>query len=221
MPSIAISPFQRIRLPSTITAALYGRLTGTGGTPTTSGPRTQVLDVVTALGSTTVLVIVLAFVGLLAVPGRGWGPFGYLALVGSGVVLLNNGLKLLVGRERPDIDRLVTAAGSSFPSGHSAASAACWAAIALVASRRWKQRGRSVVFAGAGGIAMLVATSRVLLGVHWLTDVIAGVAVGWTWFLLCTLLFGGRLLRFGEPADRLAAAAGQPHSAPHTASAPR
>jgi len=48
-----------------------------------------------------------------------------------------------------------------------------------------------------------VASSRVLLGVHWLTDVIAGAIFGWTWFVLVTVLFGGRILRFGEPAERV------------------
>jgi membrane-associated phospholipid phosphatase len=53
-------------------------------------------------------------------------------------------------------------------------------------------------------ITLLVAASRVLLGVHWLTDVIAGALTGWTWFVLVTLIFGGRILRFGEPAERVA-----------------
>ena len=59
-------------------------------------------------------------------------------------------------------------------------------------------------------IAAAVAASRVLLGVHWLTDVIAGVVVGWTWFLLSTIAFGGRSLRLGEPAERIAAEAPDP-----------
>ena len=53
-------------------------------------------------------------------------------------------------------------------------------------------------------ITLAVATTRVLLGVHWLTDVIAGAIFGWTWFVLVTVLFGGRILRFGEPAERIA-----------------
>jgi undecaprenyl-diphosphatase len=49
-----------------------------------------------------------------------------------------------------------------------------------------------------------VAGTRVLLGVHWLTDVLAGLAIGWAWFALWSIAFGGRLLHFGAPAEDLA-----------------
>ena len=162
------------------------------------------LQAVTALGATGWLLIIMVVVGLASTRHRGWGTFGYLAVVGIGVAALNNGLKLLVGRDRPNVGRLVTAAGSSFPSGHSAAAAACWAALALVGLRQRGRRARTIGAIAAMVIAFLVAASRVLLGVHWLTDVIAGVIVGWTWFLLCTIVFGGRLLRFGEVVERVA-----------------
>ena len=48
--------------------------------------------------------------------------------------------------------------------------------------------------------AVVVAASRALLGVHWLTDVIAGLALGWGWFLLCALAFGGRELLLSRGA---------------------
>jgi membrane-associated phospholipid phosphatase len=41
----------------------------------------------------------------------------------------------------------------------------------------------------------------VLLGVHWVTDVAAGLALGWSWFALCAIAFGGRLLHFGAPLE--------------------
>ena len=53
----------------------------------------------------------------------------------------------------------------------------------------------------AVAIAVAVASSRVLLGVHWFTDVLAGLALGWAWFALGAIAFGGRLLRFGAPVE--------------------
>ena len=46
-----------------------------------------------------------------------------------------------------------------------------------------------------------IAATRVLLDVHWLSDVVAGLALGWAWFAACAIAFGGRLLRFGATAE--------------------
>ena len=53
---------------------------------------------------------------------------------------------------------------------------------------------------------MAVAASRVLLAVHWTSDVVAGLALGGAWFALCAVAVGGRLLRFGATAERVRAA---------------
>jgi undecaprenyl-diphosphatase len=55
-----------------------------------------------------------------------------------------------------------------------------------------------------------VAATRVLLGVHWLSDVIAGLLVGWAWFAVCSIAFGGRRLHFGEPVEAATQAAEAP-----------
>ena len=72
---------------------------------------------------------------------------------------------------------------------------------ALLLGRRRPRAARAVLAGGAVGIAVAVAASRVLLDVHWLTDVIGGLALGWAWFALCSIAFGGRLLRFGVVAE--------------------
>ena len=69
---------------------------------------------------------------------------------------------------------------------------------------------RAALIGLAAGIAVGVAASRVLLDVHWLTDVIAGLALGWAWFAVCSIAFGGRILRFGAGAELAAQAAASP-----------
>jgi undecaprenyl-diphosphatase len=168
---------------------------------------TNLLDALTDLGGTAILVLVVVAVSAYDYwRHRNVNVVLFLVAVLLGVVLLNNGLKLIVDRERPDVPHLVEAAGSSFPSGHSSAAAAAWCAVALVVARHSSRRVRAIAAAAAAMVAIAVAASRALLGVHWLTDVVAGVLVGWGWFLLCALAFGGRLQRLGEPAERSAVA---------------
>jgi membrane-associated phospholipid phosphatase len=166
-----------------------------------TGLSTAVLRVVTQLGATVTVVAAIVLAGVWEyrrVPSRAVPLFLALVVVGQNVV--SNLIKLGVDRVRPALDPLTLTSGSSFPSGHATAAAACYAAIALLAGRRRSPRTRSVLAGAATAIAVAVATSRVLLGVHWLTDVLAGLALGWGWFALCSIAFGGRMLRFGSPA---------------------
>jgi undecaprenyl-diphosphatase len=91
------------------------------------------------------------------------------------------------------------AGGYSFPSGHTAAAAAGWSAVALILGRNRPRRVRAVLAGGAALVAVAVATSRALLGVHWVSDVLGGLALGWCWFLLVAVVFGGRRQQLGDP----------------------
>jgi membrane-associated phospholipid phosphatase len=179
------------------------------GSDAATASSSEVLRGVTWLGDTWLLLTVMSIVGITAVvrfPGRPWSVIAFLLTVGTGVSVVNNTLKWVVMRDRPVVDHLVGSGGSSFPSGHTAAAAACWAAMAIVVARRMRTGHRRWAMALAVAIAVMVAASRVMLGVHWLTDVIAGLLVGWTWCFLVALAFGGRIQRFGEPAERVRAA---------------
>jgi undecaprenyl-diphosphatase len=164
----------------------------------------DVLRVVTDLGGTLLVTIVVIALGAYEwFVRRRPASALFLGVVLVGIVVVNNALKWMIMRDRPDIDQLVGSAGSSFPSGHTATAAAVWAAIALVLGLQVGRRGRVVLAAAAIGIACGVAASRALLGVHWLTDVIGGLVVGWAWFLLVALAFGGRMQRLGDMVGRI------------------
>lgn len=182
--------------------ARWDRAVADWGSRNATGTTTRWLELITDLGGSAYLLA--AFVAIAVYDyarRRNVHVVLFLAAVLGGVLLVNNALKLLVDRERPDVTHLVGAAGSSFPSGHSSAAAAAWCAMALVVSRRWPRRWRAVAAAAAALVACAVAASRALLGVHWLTDIVAGLVVGWAWFTVCALAFGGRILRLGAPAE--------------------
>jgi undecaprenyl-diphosphatase len=160
----------------------------------------QFLRNVSLIGGTVgiiVIVVVTAVLEYRRIPSR--AIIAFLVAVAVGQNLLANGIKLLVDRARPDVSQLTGFSGSSFPSGHSTAAAAVLAGVALVISRRRSPRVRAVIAGAAAGLAAAVAATRVFLGVHWLTDVMAGLALGWAWFALCSIAFGGRIMRFGAP----------------------
>jgi len=93
-------------------------------------------------------------------------------------------VKGLVGRDRPEFDRLVAGNGPSFPTGHVMAAIALWGLLPVVVALY--TRRRAIWWASVGVSAALIAgiaASRVYLGVHWFSDVVGGLIVG-TFFLL-------------------------------------
>jgi membrane-associated phospholipid phosphatase len=168
---------------------------------------TQGLQLATDLASTPAAVVVLLVViaaETIRAPNRWVAPFLITVIVGE--VILVDSIKQLLHRARPTFSPITEHLGPSFPSGHSATAAALYAATALVLSRRRSPRTRALLAAGAAAIAVGVACSRVMLDVHWMSDVVAGLAFGWAWFSVCAIAFGGRFLSFGAPVEQAARA---------------
>jgi undecaprenyl-diphosphatase len=168
----------------------------------------RILQEITNLASTPVVILIALVIGAIEwvrVPSRVIPAFLLAVTVGDSLV--TNLMKDAVDRARPAIDPLAAGLGPSFPSGHSSTAAAFFAALALLAGRRRGDRQRAVLAGIAVGLAVAVACSRVLLDVHWLSDVVGGLVLGWGWFALCAAAFGGWLLRFGAPVESAAAQA--------------
>lgn len=165
-----------------------------------AGPRLDVLmRSITELGSAAFLLPLSAGVLVLFV-WRGWKREAVsliICLAGAGV--LNQLLKALFERARPDLFRLVAESGYSFPSGHSMVSFCVYGFFAYTFSRSVASvRLRIVAFLLMGVLVGVIGISRIYLGVHYPTDVMAGFVAGGTWLGFCVSWLHWREYRHGQ-----------------------
>jgi membrane-associated phospholipid phosphatase len=122
--------------------------------------------------------------------------------------LLGVVLKLVVDRARPELTEAVaTAGGRSFPSGHALGATIAVGLLALVLGSLLARRGRVLLWIGAVLAVLLVCFSRIVLGVHYLSDVTAGVVLGVAWLAVTAAAFHAWRRDVGlppSPADELA-----------------
>jgi undecaprenyl-diphosphatase len=161
---------------------------------------------VTALGGTAVLALmVLAVAGFLAMTRRSHAAVTVLVSVVGGVIV-SQAAKLAFARPRPELvphgAEIYTA---SFPSGHAMMAAVVYLTLgALLTRTQSGRRVKAYILTVAVILTVLVGASRVYLGVHWPTDVLAGWALGGTWALACWLVMLWLQAR-GEVEDEMAA----------------
>jgi undecaprenyl-diphosphatase len=156
------------------------------------GPRwlEEMMRDFTALGSTGVLtVLVLAVAGFLAMTRKGHAAVLVLLSVAGGV-LVSQTMKWAYARPRPDlVPHSAEVFTASFPSGHSMMSAVVYLTLGALLARTQQDRSvKAYVLAVAVTLTVLVGVSRVYLGVHWPTDVLAGWTLGGLWALICLSL---------------------------------
>jgi undecaprenyl-diphosphatase len=151
--------------------------------------KTTAIDI-TALGGVTVLTLVtVLIVGYLIADRKAYVSLFVAAAIASGA-LVSSGLKAFFVRARPEVvPHLVEVTSASFPSGHAMNSAMVYLTLAALVARSQKLvTVRLYLLSIAILLTMLVGTTRVYLGVHWPSDVIAGWCIGAIWAVLCSLV---------------------------------
>lgn len=162
----------------------------------------------TFLGTGTVVVTIAGVAALFLALTRQRTAAALLLWSTVGAILLNNVLKAAFVRPRPELFTWGThVRTTSFPSGHAMSAAAIYGTVAFLAARlAQRRRTRIAIYAVAAIIIVVVAASRVYLGVHYPTDVAAGLLVGFAWAAFCTAaleagqFLAGRRRRGGDGA---------------------
>jgi undecaprenyl-diphosphatase len=148
------------------------------------GGLTDAMQALTYLGGSSVLIGIVAVVGLAWwLRRRTWRPLVVGLGAWAGAAVLTNSVKAVIDRPRPPAVHFIGAAsGASFPSGHATDAVAVYgilAALLAAATPLWSRKVGAWVAAAI--LWIVVGTSRLYLGVHWLTDVLGGAALGGLW----------------------------------------
>jgi len=149
----------------------------------------KIMIIITDIGfGTSYMVIVVASFLLLTYLKR-WRELGALTICVAGGAVLSFLLKILFHRTRPDLFQVVKETSYSFPSGHALATMCFYGMVAFLIMRKTSSwRGRLTVMTLTVILSVLIGISRIYLGVHYPTDVIAGYAVGSMWLAFCISL---------------------------------
>jgi undecaprenyl-diphosphatase len=158
---------------------------------------TAMIDL-TALGGVPALTLITVLVVAYLLVSRRFQNAALVTVAIAGGAILTAALKVGFARPRPElVDHLVTVQSLSFPSGHAMASAVVYLTLGALLARTERRRDvRGFIFAVAGFLTLLIGVTRVYLGVHYPTDVLAGWTLGAAWALACWLV-----ARWLRPAD--------------------
>jgi membrane-associated phospholipid phosphatase len=152
---------------------------------------TRFFTILTIIGTPIGLALITSAVAVVLFVQNRWRWAGYLLITSITGGLLNLQLKSYFARARPELaEALRDAHGYSFPSGHAMGSAVVFGALAYLAFRvvnAWRPRAAMIAFCFAMIVA--ISASRIYLGVHWISDVAAGIAAGLIWVVATTVAY--------------------------------
>ncbi|HEY7260840.1 MAG TPA: phosphatase PAP2 family protein [Trebonia sp.] len=160
----------------------------------------SVVKAVTWLGSDGVLWTLVGAAAVVLAIRRQWRLTAYLLVTGAGALVLDPVLKALVGRLRPVVAHPIAHGnGNSFPSGHALGSIVCYGALFLVFLPAARGTWRRVFATVTVTLVAAIGISRLLLGVHYLSDVLGAWALGITWLGVTAFAFELSRQVTGEP----------------------
>ena len=184
-------------------------------------PVVTVLEAVTDLGGRPVLFWLVSIAVVLLLIRRRTRLAVYAIVTGVGALLLDPSLKTLVGRLRPVVDVAVSSApGNSFPSGHALGSFVAYGALLLVFLPAVAPRWRKAAIALVAVIIAVIGFTRVALGVHFLSDVLAGWLLGAAWLGVTAYAFRVWRREVGQPVPPLLREGLEPEAASDVTPAP-
>ena len=152
-----------------------------------------VMGTLTTLGSTIVVVPLFVAALVLLIWRRHRREALFLAVSMAGSLVLNQSLKLIFQRPRPQLAWAQVQPEYSFPSGHAMNSIVFYVAVALIVWALWGRRAGLIVTVLAVVLALLIGTSRIYLGYHYFTDVVGGLLAGAAWLIIVAAALDGRL----------------------------
>ena len=180
----------------------------------------KVFTLISSAGGPTFLITLVAIVIVLLLIRRRPRLALYLAATGIGALLLDPSLKTLVGRVRPVVaDPIAHGQGNSFPSGHALGSMIVYGMLTLVFLSMVRGKGRPWFVAVMALLVFAIGFTRVALGVHFVSDVLAGWLLGAAWISVTAYAFRVWRREAGHPNPPLAAGL-EPEAAADLAPAP-
>ena len=142
------------------------------------------MEFVSFLGKPIFLTFAVGLPGLWLVRRGAYKLAIFLAVTSIGGGIVDTIVKIAVGRPRPEVDEpIVEAFGNSFPSGHSMSSLVCYGALLIAFAPLLSDAVRRVAIAATALLVLAIGASRLVLGVHFISDVLGGYVLGAAWLI--------------------------------------